>query len=294
MNISKDDTVHYFTDGSVDPEAESTGAAVWSTVFSGMWRTSNSCSTTQTELVAISKALEHATLQHYSSIAIHTDSRAALQAIQKTKPQDNIFLITTCQAYLQRLRQLNTDVVIHWIPSHVGVQGNDNADLAAKTATKLFNVQLTVHPSRSQLIKKSKQVLSQLKLKAHHEWVARDSPSALWYKAATEYQSHTISKFTKRHLATIVHRLRLGYKCSWEVIAPEERECIHCEELTPAPLLHYLLECIVSAPLRQMTGTPDAPPDDPLAFSIGTAMVSKVLQNLAVTQDFLLSFPPPR
>lgn len=203
-------------------------------------------------------------------------------------------LITTCQAYLQGLKEINTELVILWISSHFGIQGKDNADIAAKTTTKFLHVQITVHPSRSQLNKRSSKVLSQFKLKDHCEWVARASPSAQWYKATTEYQPHSVSKLTQRHLGTIIHRLRLGYKCSWEIVRPEERDCILCEESTTSPLLHYLLECTISTPLRNMTDTPAADPNHHLAFSIGTAMVSRIVENIAVTQDFLLSFPPPR
>lgn len=32
-NVSRENRTHYFTDDSVDPEAETTGAVVWSTVF---------------------------------------------------------------------------------------------------------------------------------------------------------------------------------------------------------------------------------------------------------------------
>ena len=55
--------IQYYTDGSVDPDVKATGAAVYSEVFTGSWRTSNTCSTLQTELIAILKALEHS-LQH--------------------------------------------------------------------------------------------------------------------------------------------------------------------------------------------------------------------------------------
>ena len=50
----------YFTDGSVDPDAKTTGAAFWTESCTGFWRTSDSCSSLQTELVAIRKALKHA------------------------------------------------------------------------------------------------------------------------------------------------------------------------------------------------------------------------------------------
>lgn len=155
----------------------------------------------------------------------------------------------------------------------------------AKTATKFSHVQITVHPSRSQLNKRHRKVLSQFKQRDHLEWVARAFPSAQWYKRTTVYQPHCVSKFTKRPLGTIIHCLRRGYKCNWYIIDQEERDCMLCKDSTTAPLL---LECIISVPLKNMTNTPTP------AFSIGTAMVPRIVENIAVTQDFLLTFTPFR
>ena len=71
----------YFTDGSVDNSIPATGAGVFLTNFTGSWRLSNTCSTLQTELIAILKALEHSLNNGNGAVVIHTDSKSALQAI---------------------------------------------------------------------------------------------------------------------------------------------------------------------------------------------------------------------
>lgn len=60
----------YYTDGTVDPDTKTTRTAVHSSTITGSWRTSNSASTMQTELIAIKQALTHSKSRrrtcHYS------------------------------------------------------------------------------------------------------------------------------------------------------------------------------------------------------------------------------------
>ena len=79
--VCTDGCTEYFTDGSVDNSIPATGAGVFSTNFTESWRLSNTCSTLQTELIAILKALEHSLNNGNGAIVIHADSKSALQAI---------------------------------------------------------------------------------------------------------------------------------------------------------------------------------------------------------------------
>ena len=127
----------------------------------------------------------------------------------------------------------------------------------------------------------------------HAYWVNNHSFSANWYKRATNLQPSPVNKYTSRKLAVIIARLRLGYKCNWEVIAPQNRECTICERPTTTPLLHYLLECHQTASFRDGTEIPeDADHPDALRHSI--LIIQKVLNNLDTFKNTLLSFPPPR
>ncbi|KAK3889215.1 hypothetical protein Pcinc_006786 [Petrolisthes cinctipes] len=128
------DSAVYYTDGSVDPDSGRTGAAAITRGTELCERTSNHCSTLQTELVAIQLALEHAHHRQEHTVMLHTDSRAGLQALQQPHPKDNVGLITTILGILQSIAAQGRQVKLNWIPSHVGVRGNESADAAAKRA----------------------------------------------------------------------------------------------------------------------------------------------------------------
>ncbi|KAG0711896.1 hypothetical protein GWK47_019615 [Chionoecetes opilio] len=115
------------------------------------WRTSDHCSILQTELVAIELALEHAKHRREATVVIHTDSRTGLHALQEPHPKDNVRLTTTILGSLQSLAAQGRRVRLNWIPSHVGVRGNEAADVAAKRAARGPTVTLHVPPSLQQL-----------------------------------------------------------------------------------------------------------------------------------------------
>ncbi|KAG0725788.1 hypothetical protein GWK47_037927 [Chionoecetes opilio] len=145
--VAERDSRVYFTDGSVNPDSGRTGAAFVTTGGTELsWRTSNNCSTLQTELVAIQHALEHAVHRREATVVIHTDSWTGLQALQQPHPKDNVRLITTILGSLQSLVAQGRRVRLNWDPSHVGVRGNEAADAAAKRAASGPSVTMHVPP----------------------------------------------------------------------------------------------------------------------------------------------------
>ncbi|GBN86950.1 hypothetical protein AVEN_168617-1 [Araneus ventricosus] len=59
---------------------------------------------------------------------------SALKALQKHQPRNN--LIEEIQA------MLDSSVSLHWVKAHIGIEGNESADKAAKEATTRNNVDL--------------------------------------------------------------------------------------------------------------------------------------------------------
>ena len=62
------------------------------------------------------------------TVIIHTDSKCALQVLQQHRPQeDNVRLTTTILAHIQSLAAQGRRMQLNWVPSHVGLLGNEIA-----------------------------------------------------------------------------------------------------------------------------------------------------------------------
>ncbi|XP_068218943.1 uncharacterized protein [Palaemon carinicauda] len=246
----------YYTDGSVDINIPAAGSAVFSRSFSCAWRLSDHASILQAELYAIAKALENS-LYKYGNTTIHTDSRGAIQSITKRNFSENIHLISTIKAMAAAHALRNRKVTINWIPSHVGVQGNDEADRLANSALRCPTVDKACRPSLSHIKKLMNDYCHIQKKSLIRQVLLEGSRSATWYTSVTNLLPHNIPKSLNRKLTVIIFRLRLGYLCTWQLIDIEDRPCLYCDLPTgDQPLEHYLLHCRDTFPLRQTIASP--------------------------------------
>ncbi|KAG0714276.1 hypothetical protein GWK47_014458 [Chionoecetes opilio] len=73
---------------------------------------------------------------------------SALQVLRQPRtPMDNVQLTTAILGHIQGLAAQGRCVRFNWVPSHIGVRGNEAADEAAREATRHPAVALTVLPS---------------------------------------------------------------------------------------------------------------------------------------------------
>ena len=282
----------YYTDGTVDPDTQTAGAAVYSSNFTGCWRVSDTASTMQTELIALKQALQHSIASTEGPITIHTDCKSAMQALQSKAVTENKALIVEVKSLLYQHKEANRMVTINWIPSHIGINGNEKADELAKSTKFINNVQIQIQPTKSQVKTMLIPKLKTNMIEDIRKHAAQGSPSAKWYLLATDLIPHNVAKNTPRKEAVIIHRLRLGYKANWEIVERTNRPCNHCDEETDLPLLHYLLDCPFTASLRGGRILPGI--DHPHSSTEAAKLCKQIIEGFEHHSRTLLEFSPPR
>ncbi|GFV87017.1 RNase H domain-containing protein [Trichonephila clavipes] len=145
INDIPDQDLIVYTDGSRSDTARS-GSGMFSNTLGNdvkiSIRNHDHCFVFRSELIAISGALDHALNSFKYSIWILTDSRSSIQYLKNwPKIMDSTGLDILSK--LVRLGQ-RKQVCPQWIPSHVGVPGNEVADELAGRGCDLPNPSSTV------------------------------------------------------------------------------------------------------------------------------------------------------
>ena len=276
----------YYTDGSVDPDTGNSSSAFVTSTTTQAWRNTNNASSLQVELKAISAALHHANGGPNEKIIILTDSKASMQTLCRPAHRDNIALTTTILARVRQLVEQGAKVCLHWIPSHVGVRGNEEADQAARRALTHPEIAEHIRPSldiTKKRIRDSATTLAQ----QERELAATTSTTLQWYLAATEGCPLRTKEVDRRTLVAL-QRLRLGYITGSE-LRQEDHTCEHCQTTDANPLIHFLLYCPATRRLR--TGARD---NNGTERARATSIVKRLSRTPEEAAALLRETPPPR
>ena len=122
-----------FTDGS--KSSEGVGSAAVSSLQTSKFSLPNEASVFTSEVTAILLAVEiikSSNEQENQKFVIYSDSRSAIEALRNYTHKNP--LILKIRNMLHKLYSRGVSIEICWIPAHVGICGNEKADLAAKSA----------------------------------------------------------------------------------------------------------------------------------------------------------------
>ena len=183
---------------------------------------------------------------------------------------------------------------LNWIPSHIGIPGNESADRLANESLRTDTIAIKVQRSLGQVKAVAKEYEKKSQIENHQMWTDKNTRSATWYQQATHMNPHLIVKSTTRNLQMIIHRLRLGYRCTWEIANQEERECNYCEQVIEEPFLHYLLECEATDDLRLTVREPPHDANMPDTTEKATEIVFSIIEKIDETKAMLLECSTPR
>ncbi|UYV61642.1 hypothetical protein LAZ67_1005714 [Cordylochernes scorpioides] len=257
-NIPKN-AITIYTDGSRD-ELGHTGSGCLIKTTNGIEkmkrRNPDFCSVFRSELIAIYEALKSIRNTNYQDIWILTDSRSAIQHLSHTgelrdKVSRNII------GYLQKLSK-TSKIHLQWIPSHVGIEGNEAADVLAKKGTK------EPLPQKNKITFKEIETVAKTKINKNwrippkHSWYSGVNPGGALNIRNRQHQT-TLTRFRTGHLKPLkIENNNKIYptcpKCSLAPAAPEHiLACIRCtkQDLWERPLLiikqleeHELMEFV--------------------------------------------------
>lgn len=127
---------HYtriYTDGSKEGDRVACGVVTGTLVIQN--RLPNHSSIYTAELRAILLALDFVESSRDTNFLILSDSLSSLQAVSNSCI-DHPMILQIMEKH-QTIKDLNKSVLFCWIPSHVGIPGNERADTAAKQALAL-------------------------------------------------------------------------------------------------------------------------------------------------------------
>ena len=165
------------------------------------------------ELEAISEAIKHVANNHRADkkVAIFTDSLSSVQSIENPVKSARNDIIQTILDENKKAVINGTEITIIWIPSHVGIVGNDEADnlanIGRKDSEEIKDIKLGVKEMKSLIKQKVRDTLMQAKwnnapnslLKRLNPKLGRKLPYGEKHRLITAMRLETAQFHTLRH-----------------------------------------------------------------------------------------------
>ncbi|GFU64989.1 putative RNA-directed DNA polymerase from transposon X-element [Trichonephila clavipes] len=117
-----------YTDGSKTVGHVGCGVVFNNTILS--FSLHNSMSVFSAELTAILIALQHILVSSHRHFCVYTDSMSALESLHFLTERRHP---TVIEILLRKLEMKGFDIIFSWVPGHVGILGNEQADTAARS-----------------------------------------------------------------------------------------------------------------------------------------------------------------
>ena len=187
-------------------------------------------------------------IDEYSNVYIFTDNQSAIQTIESPKRQSGQYIIKAILDIIDRTYAIKPTCNIHieWIPGHENVDGNEQADQAAKAAA----TQLIPYPPQYKNEIRSKKINSN---NDENQTGNQVEDRKEYRKTTTKYESTSghynrtqiIWKLQQRKHVVWISRLRTGhchlneYLHRFKIIETSECECGAGRETVD----HFLLNC---------------------------------------------------
>ena len=227
--------IHIFTDGSKQNNA-TTSAAIINRKIQIKKHLPRETSIFSTEVYAINLALDQITKSRDPKYIIFSGSQSAIVAIEKKKLNNP--LIAKLLAKLNNISN-QKETIFCWIPSHIGIQGNEMMDSAAKTAQ---NNPLDTHfkiPFTD--LKRTINIYTKQKWQNYWDNFQNNKLYEIMLQIGKSQKNQT--KMSRKEVT--LSRLRIGHSHITHsyLLKKEALYCIPCQK--PYTIKHILTECII-------------------------------------------------
>ena len=216
-----------------------------------------SCSSVFTaELIALLLAVSRiVALNMHDAYTIFSDSRSALIALQNRTTRHP--LVSIIQRFLCMLHARHKQLTFCWVPSHVGIHGNELADRAASHAATHNTICRRHIPDVVPLGHlPASDFYSQLKQGFFNCWQecwSDDRRGAKLRSIKPLLGKWSSSCRKSRHQEVVLARLRIGHTNvthSYLMAKEDPPMCPHCRSESPLSVHHIFVDCEALTPTR--------------------------------------------
>ncbi|MCU7800042.1 MAG: endonuclease/exonuclease/phosphatase family protein, partial [gamma proteobacterium symbiont of Lucinoma myriamae] len=139
LNRNYNSYLQIYTDGSKDPIKQTSSCAftIPELHITRKFKLNHNLSVFTTELIAIENALNWILTNEPKKAVILTDSLSAIQALQTGKNHSRPDLIQKINALVDQILRKQLFLMIDWCPAHCNIEGNELADIAAKSGASI-------------------------------------------------------------------------------------------------------------------------------------------------------------
>ena len=215
---------------------EKVGAAATVGSNNYQFRLPNHCTVFTAELKALDLAIEHIRFSDKPKFVICTDSKSSLEALE-----GNSIVNPLVMKLREKIDEVQTEKTIKfvWIPSHIGIKGNEKADRLAKDSLGYEPMRMDVPHSDFKT-----QILPYIRKKWQAEWeegneVRRNKLYSIKQTIAPPQTLHL-----SRREEIVYRRLRIGHSYithSFLLKREDKPKCYSCD--CDFTVEHILLNC---------------------------------------------------
>lgn len=225
-----------YTDGAYDPNTTENGIGIFcpDPDTSMLLKMPKGASIYTVELTAIWIAIRWALSNNIHSFTIVSDSQSALNAIRHHQQPNNV---------IYDIYKLDSDIKISflWVPSHIGLLGNENADRLASTALKDDTLPVS---GQLPLADTTKIITASLTDKWNYRWARGSTGRFLHsiFQTVTAVPDLSSIPRADQHLLHALATNRIYLQKHLHLLGKSDSNlCEACQE--PEDTQHYLLNC---------------------------------------------------